>query len=174
MEIFNNLAQTYPLMRGGAVLFIIVGLGIVIGGIGGRGWMLPSLITSAALAVTTMAVLSATKIIFAGLGYPPIYHWIIMAVGFGVEIALVNYVVFTIKDHNSPEFWLWMLIVVGAHFLIFTFSHGPLAGLLGLVCIINAAIGLRFENIDYRVFWVIDGFLKIGFGTWMLFLTYNL
>ena len=40
MEIYNNLAQTYPLMRGGAVLFIIVGLGIVIGGIGGRGWML--------------------------------------------------------------------------------------------------------------------------------------
>jgi len=33
LEIFNNLAQTYPLMRGGAVLFIIVGLGIVIGGI---------------------------------------------------------------------------------------------------------------------------------------------
>ena len=73
-----------------------------------------------------------------------------MAVGFGVEIVLVNYVVFTIKDHNSPEFWLWMLIVVGAHFLIFTFSHRPLAGLLGLVCIINAAIGLRFEDINYR------------------------
>jgi hypothetical protein len=174
MEIFNGLAQTYPLMRGGAVLFIIVGLGIVVGGIGGRRWMLPSLVIGAVLAVTTMAVLSATKLIFAGLGSPSIYHWIIMAVGFGVEIPLVNYVVFTITDRNSRRFWLWMLIVVGAHFLIFTFSHGPLAGLLGLACIINASIGLRLENINYRVFWVIDGLLKIGFGIWMLLLTYNL
>jgi hypothetical protein len=174
MEIFNGIAQTYPLMRGGAVLFILVGLGIVIGGIGGRRWLLPSLIISAVVAVTAMAVLSATKLIFAGLGLPSIYQWIIMAAGFGVEILLVNYVVLTITDRNSRRFWLWMLVVVGAHFLIFTFSHGPLAGLLGVVCIINASIGLRLKNIDYRVFWVIDGLLKIGFGVWMLLLTYNL
>jgi hypothetical protein len=174
MEILNSLAHTYPLMRGGAVLFILVGLGIVVGGIGGRRWMLPSLIVGAILAVGTMAGLSITKVIFAGLGSPPITHWIIMGVAFGVEIVLVNYVVFTIKDRDSRRFWLWMLIVVGAHFLIFTFSHGPLAGLLGLVCIINASIGLRFKNINYRIFWVIDGFLKIGIGTWMLLLTYTL
>ena len=173
MEILYSLAHTYPLMRGGAVLFILVGLGIVVGGIGGRRWMLPSLIVGAILAVATMAGLSITKVIFAGLGSPPIAHWIIMAVAFGVEIILVNYIVFTIKDRNSRQFWLWMVIVVGAHFLIFTFSHGPLAGLLGVICIINALIGLRLKNINYRVFWVIDGFLKIGIGSWMLFLTYN-
>jgi hypothetical protein len=87
-----------------------------------------------------------------------------MAIGFGVEIILVNHVVFTIKNHNSPAFWLWMLIIVGALFLIFMFSHGPLAGLLGLVCVINVAIGLRFEEINYCVFWVIDLFLKIFLG----------
>jgi hypothetical protein len=173
MELFNGMAHIYPLMRGGAVLFILVGLGIVIGGIGGRRWMLPSLIVGAILAVATMAGLSITKVIFAGLGSPPIMHWIIMGVAFGVEIILVNYVVFTIKDRNSRQFWLWMLIVVGAHFLIFTFSHGPLAGLLGVICIINALIGFRLKNINYRVFWVIDGFLKIGMGAWMLFLTYT-
>lgn len=174
MGIFSGMAQAYPLMRGGAVLFILVGLGIVIGGIGGRRWLLPSLITGAVLAITTMAVLSATKLIFVGLGQPALYQWIIMAVGFGVEILLVNYVVFTIPDRNSRRFWLWMLIVVGLHFLVFTFSHGPLAGLLGIVCILNAWIGLRLKNISYRVFWVSDGLLKIGFGIWMLLLTYAL
>ena len=173
MGIFHGMAQTYPLMRGGGVLFILVGLGIVIGGIGGRRWMLPALIVGAALAIIALAVLSATKLIFAGLGSPPLYQWIVMGVGFAVEIVLVNYVVFTITDRNSRQFWLWMLVVVGAHFLIFTFSHGPLAGLLGVVCIINALVGLRLEKINYRVFWVIDGILKVGFGLWMVLLSYN-
>lgn len=172
MDISATMALTYPLMRGGAVLFILVGLGIVIGGIGGRRWLLPALITGAALAITAMAVLSATRLIFIGLGYPSLLHWIVMAAGFVVEILLVNYVVFTITDRSSRRFWLWMLIVVGAHFLVFTFSHGPLAGLLGTVCIINALLGLRFKQIDFRIFWIIDGCLKIGCGTWMLILTY--
>lgn len=172
MDIFNNMAHTYPLMRGGAVLFILVGLGIIIGGIGGRRWILPSLITGAILAITTMAALSATKVIFAGLGHPPLSHWIIMGVGFAVEFCLVNYVVFKIPDRQSRRFWLWMLVVVGAHFLIFTFSHGPLAGVLGILCIINALIGLGLKNTNYRIFWVIDGFLKLGVGALMLALTY--
>jgi hypothetical protein len=173
MEWLAGLPQAYPLMRGGAVLFILVGLGIVVGGIGGRAWMLPSLIAGAVLAVLAMAALSISKLIFAGLGYPSVSQWVVMGVGFAVEYALVSYVVYAIPDRDSRTFWLWMLIVVGAHFLIFTFSHGPLAGLLGVVCILNASIGLFFPSIDYRVLWVTDGLLKIGFGTWMLLLTYR-
>ena len=41
------------------------------------------------------------------------------------------------------------------------------------MCILNASIGLLVPSIDYRVLWVTDGVLKIGFGTWMLFLTYG-
>ena len=174
MGILNDIAHAYPLMRGGGVLFILVGLGVIIGGIGGRRWMLPALIVGAAVAIIALAVLSATKLIFAGLGSPPLYQWIVMGVGFAVEIVLVNYVVFTITDRDSRRFWLWMLVAVGAHFLVFTFSHGPLAGLLGVVCIINALVGLRLEKINYRVFWVIDGILTTGFGLWKVLLSYNL
>jgi len=173
MGILNDMAHTYPLMRGGGVLFILVGLGVAIGGLGGRRWMLPALIVGAALAFTALAVLSATRLIFAGLGSPPLYQWIVMGVGFAVEIMLINYVVFTITDRESRRFWLWILIAVGAHFLVFTFSHGPLAGLLGVLCILNAFIGLRLKNISYRVFWVIDGILTMGIGLWMVLLSYN-
>lgn len=173
MGILNNMAQAYPLMRGGGVLFILVGLGVIIGGIGGRRWMLPTLIAGAAVAVTALAVLSATKLIFAGLGSPPLYQWIVMGVGFVVEILLINYVVFTITDRESRRFWLWILAAVGAHFLVFTFSHGPLAGLLGVLCIVNAVIGLRLKNVNYRVFWVIDGILTTGVGLWMVLLSYR-
>lgn len=173
MGIFEGMAHTYPLMRGGGVLFILVGLGIVIGGIGGRRWMLPGLIVGFALAIIALAVLGATKLIFAGIGSPPLYQWIVMGVGFAVEIVLVNYVVFSIPDRESRRFWLWMLVAVGVHFLVFTFSHGPLAGLLGIVVILNALIGLRLTTVDYRVFWVINGVLTAGFGLAMVLLSYR-
>jgi hypothetical protein len=173
MESLNELAYAYPLMRGGAVLFMLVGLGIVVGGVSGRSWMLPSLIAGAALAIVSMVALSIGKLIFAGLGYPSILQWVIMGVGFAVEYALVSYILITIPDHSSRTFWLWMLIVVGVHFLVFTFSHGWLAGLLGLVCIANASIGLFFPRISYRLLWVTDGLLKMGFGSWILLLTYR-
>ena len=171
-EWLASLARTYPLMRGGAVLFILVGLGIVVGGLGGTAWMVPSLIAGAVSAVLAMAALSIGKVIFAGLGHPSTRQWVVMGVAFAVEYALVSLVVFTIPDHSSRDFWLWMLIVVGAHFLIFTFSHGPLVGLLGVVCIVNASLGFLFPGIDYRALWVSDGLIKIGFGAWMLLLTY--
>lgn len=41
MGIFEGMAHTYPLMRGGGVFFILVGLGIVIGGIGACLLLLP-------------------------------------------------------------------------------------------------------------------------------------
>ncbi|MGV8082852.1 MAG: DUF6609 family protein [Coriobacteriia bacterium] len=173
MEWLTGLPHAYPLMRGGAILFVLVGLGIVVGGIGGRRWMLPSLIAGAILSFLALATLSISGLIFAGLGRPSVAQWVAMGVGFAVEYALVSYVVYAIPDRDSRTFWLWMLIVVGAHFLVFTFSHGPLAGLLGLVCILNASIGLFFPRIHYRVLWVTDGLLKIGFGGWMLFLTYR-
>lgn len=97
-----------------------------------------------------------------------------MGVGFAVEAILVNYVVFTITDRDSRRFWLWMLVAVGAHFLIFTFSHGPLAGLLGVVVILNALIGLRLKDVNFRVFWVIDGILTTGIGAAMVALSYRL
>jgi hypothetical protein len=172
MGIFNDMAHTFPLMRGGGVLFILVGLGVVIGGIGGRRWMLPALIVGFALAFIALFALSVTRLIFAGLGSPPLYQWIVMGIGIAVEIMLVNYVVFAITDRESRRYWLWILAAVGAHFLIFTFSHGPLAGLLGVLCLLNAFIGLRLKNVNYRVFWVISGILTFGIGLWMVLLSF--
>lgn len=172
MAPLNALAHHYPLMRGGAVLFILVGMGIVIGGFGGRRWMLGWLIGGAAAAVLTMAALSITKVIFAGLGKPTIAQWFIMGLGFLVEFFLVNCVVFAIKNHDSRQFWLWMLFVVGAHFLIFTFSHGPLAGLLGVLCMANALLGLQLRTVDVHIFWIIDGIMKLALGGLMLVATF--
>jgi len=36
----------------------------------------------------------------------------------------------------------------------------------------NALIGLRLPNVDLRVFWAIDGLLKVGAGAAMVALSY--
>jgi hypothetical protein len=56
---------------------------------------------------------------------------------------------------------MWMLAAVAAHFLILTVSHGPLCGVLAVLCLGNACIGLRATSIDFHVFWTIDGALKM-------------
>ncbi|WP_414672938.1 DUF6609 family protein, partial [Kribbella sp.] len=52
------------------------------------------------------------------------------------------------------------------------FSHGPICGLLGLLCILNAGLGLLVPGIQYRLLWITDGVLKIAAGSSMVWLSY--
>lgn len=167
----NDLAQFFPLMRGGGAFLALIGVGILVGAFGGRRWRTVWLIIGAGLGVVAMAVGGATKLIFAGLPYPPIWQWVVLGVAFLVEGWLVSIVVRRIPDLESRRFWMWMLVIVGAHFLILGFSHGPVCALLALLCIINAWIGLR-SRADFRIFWAIDGILKVAAGVAMIALSY--
>ncbi|HEU5487103.1 MAG TPA: DUF6609 family protein [Microlunatus sp.] len=105
------------------------------------------------------------------MGAPPLYQWFVLGVAFLVE----GYLVYLVSDRNtfgSREFWMWMLVAVAAHFLILTFSHGPLCGILAIMCILNAVIGLKAPSVDFQVFWTIDGMLKVLAGASMVTLTY--
>ncbi|HZF28398.1 MAG TPA: DUF6609 family protein [Gammaproteobacteria bacterium] len=53
-------------------------------------------------------------------------------------------------------------------FLPMAISFGPRFAVLGLACILNAALGLLAASIPYEVFGLVDGALKLGFGAWSL------
>lgn len=168
----STLAESFPLVRGGGAFLVAIGLGIVIGAPGTRRWRLAWLIAGAGLGVVIMAVGGATKIIFAGLPYPAIWQWVVLGLAFAIEALLVNVVLRKVPDVDSRQFWLWILFIVGAHFLILGFSHGPVCALLGLLCMANALIGLRLKNTNFRIFWAVDGVLKIAAGAAMVWLSY--
>ena len=168
MEILTDMPQVFPLMRGGGAFLAAIGLGILIGAFGNRRFRTIALIAGAALGVAVMAVLGATKIAFDGLPYPQWWQWAFLGLAFVVEGWLVSIVVRRIPDIESRRFWLWMLFIVGAHFLILLPSHGPICGLLGVVCMGNALIGLQLKEVDFRLFWGLDGVLKIIAGTVMV------
>jgi hypothetical protein len=75
VDLLASLPMTFPLMRGGGMFLVAIGASIAMGGFGPPRWLVPSLIAGAALGVV---VGGATKIIFAGLGTPSLFHWIVL------------------------------------------------------------------------------------------------
>lgn len=173
MGFLTNSPELFPLVRGGGGFLVSIGLGILVGALGrSRRFRIVALIAGAALGVVVMAVGGVTKIIFEGIGYPEWWQWAVLGLAVLVEGYLVNLVVERNLDRDSRSFWMWMLFVVGAHFLVLTASHGVICGTLGLVCMANALVGLRSTRIPFRVFWAIDGVLKMGAGTTMIAVSY--
>lgn len=172
MDLFTNMPQLFPLIRGGGAFLALIGLGIVIGSLRGPKWRVVWLLIGFYLGIGAMAAGGITKLIFDGLPYPAIWQWVVLGLAFAVEAVLVNVVLRRVKDRSSREFWLWILFIVGAHFLVLGPSHGPICALLALLCMGNALLGLRLKGIDLRVFWAIDGVLKLGADAAMVAVSY--
>jgi len=172
MELVANMPQLFPLIRGGGAFLALIGLGIVVGSLGSSKWRVVWLIIGFWLGIAAMAVGGATKLIFAGLPYPAWWQWVFLGLAFAVEALLVNIVLRRVKDTTSREFWLWILFIVGVHFLVLGPSHGPICALLALLCMGNALLGLRLKSVGFRVFWALDGVLKVGAGTAMVAVSY--
>lgn len=68
---------------------------------------------------------------------------------------------------------LGVMAVVGGHFFPMVMAFGPVVGVLGLVTIGNAAVGLWVARKSrLRMFWFVDGMLKLAFGGVMLLRRY--
>ncbi|MED1042539.1 hypothetical protein P4T62_28820 [Bacillus mycoides] len=84
------------------------------------------------------------------------------------SMVLLATLVFLVFHFFSDDFricWLLILLAVGIHFLTFIPVHGKLMLFLSICLILNVFIGLIFTNISLDVFFVIDGLIKILFGS---------
>jgi hypothetical protein len=81
---------------------------------------------------------------------------------------------FVVMGHALPRGtsedvrWLWVLMIVGVHFVPMAVSFGPIFALLGGACIANAALGLLLPTAPYELFGFVDGALKVVVGAWAL------
>lgn len=173
MDIFTNMPELFPLMRGGGAFLVAIGLGILVGSFGSRKWRVVWLLMGAAIGILIMTIGGATRLIFDKGVRPPIWQSVVLGIAILVEGYLVGFVVRKFPDIDSRPFWMWMLFIVGAHFLILGLSHGPICALLAILCMANAWSGLRAPAVDLRVFWAIDGALKIGAGALMVAVSYR-
>ncbi|MGE8000726.1 DUF6609 family protein [Lysinibacillus sp. NPDC093190] len=84
------------------------------------------------------------------------------------SIMLLAILVFVILQFFVDDYrtcWLLIILTVGVHFLTFIPVHGKLMLFLSITLIINAFIGLIIANVNLDVFLVIDGLIKILFGS---------
>ncbi|MGE7675700.1 DUF6609 family protein [Lysinibacillus sp. NPDC094403] len=80
-------------------------------------------------------------------------------------LAILVFVSFQFFSDDYRTCWLLIILAVGVHFLPFTPVHGKLMLFLSISLIINAFIGLIITNVSLDVFFVIDGLIKILFGS---------
>ncbi|PHA21718.1 hypothetical protein COI69_08710 [Bacillus cereus] len=82
-----------------------------------------------------------------------------------ILLATLSLLVFHFFSDDFRICWLLILLVVGIHFLTFIPVHGKLMLFLSICLIVNTFIGLIFTNISLDVVFVIDGLIKILFGS---------
>jgi hypothetical protein len=160
------MTNPYPMMKGAGLFILLVGVGITVGGLLGGKHIIRMLIAGGVLATLSQIVRVQGVTDFPGT--PSRSQLSLLVGGILLEVLLIALVVYMIRE-RSRKFWLWILFVVGLHFIILSFAQGPPLLWLGVVSMANALIGLGLTNTSYLRFWVIDGLLKIAVGAWMLY-----
>ncbi|MEU7897357.1 DUF6609 family protein [Nonomuraea sp. NPDC049152] len=158
-------AHPYPLIRGGGLFLLFLGLGFLLSWLFRKNW-LPFVIGGFATGLTA----SGLSALLPSLGSPSFAHIAGLAGAIVLEMGLIYLVISRYRDAGERTLILAILVVVGLHFLPMGLAHGPLIFLLGIVATINAFIGLKVaRDVPMQVFGVVDALLKIGFGAVMLF-----
>jgi uncharacterized protein DUF6609 len=155
----------YPMARRGGLFLVLIGAALI-----------------AAIALSGHALVSY-PVFFAGLGVailslfvsgrlsdgrPTRAQLVALAAAIALEAALFAVVPRMLPPGTQESVrWLWVLMIVGVHFLPMAVSFGPLFLLLGGACISNAALGLLLPEVPFELFGLVDGALKVfvGVGT---------
>ena len=152
----------YPMARRGGLFLVLIGAGLI-----------------AAIALSGDALVSY-RVFFAGLGVaiasllvsgrrsdgrPTRAQVLALAAAIALEAVLFALLARLLPPGTSePVRWLWVLLIVGVHFLPMAVSFGPLFLLLGGACISNAALGLLLPEVPFELFGLVDGALKLVVG----------
>lgn len=160
----QELIRQYPMMRGGGLLLICVGLGFLAAWFVGRRWPVPAL----AGAVGGVTASGLAGLLPPPLPPPPAAHAAALVLAIVVEVGLILFVLRRFGD-DEQRLILGILIAVGLHFFIMIPAFGRPMGWLAVLTVINGALAWRMPRQYPRLpACVMDSLLKIGFGAWMV------
>lgn len=149
----------YPLVQSGGLFLLLIGSGIV----------MDIIFKGAFMIGTGLAILSLLFAKVLSFGKPIRLQMIALALAIFLEVVLLIVMVNVLSSDVNPAIRLmWILMIVGIHFLPMAFCFGPRFGIVGILCILNASTGLILGDVPREVFLFTDGALKVGFGIWLL------
>jgi hypothetical protein len=154
----------YPMRTSGGLFVAIVGIGIVLGGLGNTigygviGGMVVGLV------VARRARLMAN----ARWGGPSKHQVRIMMLAIGLEMVCFAVLGFSgfFAHAARPLIWEMTLAVVGLHFIVMHFSHGPLMLVLAAAVLVWLVAGVLL-HLSLPLLAAGDGLIKLFIGSWM-------
>jgi hypothetical protein len=153
----------YPMVRAGGLFLVFFGAGIIINVFLSGGFLVGII----------LAIISLMFSKTLSFGKPRLFQ--IMALVFAIVLEMVLFfIMFQVlpTDTDGSVRLMWILLIVGIHFLPMTISFGLRFGILGVLCIVNALTAMVLIGTINDFFLLVDGALKFGFGIW-LFKTTN-
>ena len=156
----------YPLIRSGGPFLMIIGAMII------AGASLPkvrNILVAAGLALASMVTAIVAPSLVHPLGRPSWQQILVLAGSVLLEMILIQAVVRYVYHLGERTIILSVLLVVGLHFLPMAIAFGPIIGILGILTILNAGVGLWLRpNMNLSILWFLDGLLKLACGIMMV------
>lgn len=156
----------YPLIRGGGLFLIIIGAMII------AGAPLPrarNKLVAAGLALASIVTAIAAPSLAHPLGTPTWQQILVLAGCVLLEMILIQAVVRYVYHLGERTIILSVLLVVGLHFIPMALAFGPIIGILGIMTILNAGVGLWLRpKMKLSTLWFFDGLLKLACGIMMV------
>ena len=163
IDLVNN-AHSFPLAPAGGLFVLIVGVAILLGALLAKA---RQLLLYAGLALAAAALTMFAVRLSAGLPPPSLFAISALIVAVVLEMLAFALIMPRLRGRERQMAYA-ALVIVGAHFLLMLPAFGPLIFVLGLLCVLNASLGMISEAIPLSYVWAIDGLLKIGVGALML------
>ena len=152
----------YPMARRGGLFLVLVGAGLIAAISLGRDTLVSYPVFFAGLGVAVLSLFLSGRL---SDGRPTRAQLLALAAALLLEAVLFALLPRLLPPDTSERVrWLWVLTIVGVHFLPMAVSFGPLFWLLGGACISNAALGLLLPEVPFALYGVIDGALKVFVG----------
>ena len=156
------MGAAYPMARRGGLFLVLIGVGLIaaIALSGDALVSYPVFFAGIALAIVSLFVSKRLSD-----GRPTRAQLLALAAALVLEAVLFALLPRMLPPGTSERVrWLWVLMIVGVHFLPMAVSFGPLFLLLGGACISNAALGLLLPDVPFGLFGLVDGALKVFVG----------
>jgi hypothetical protein len=152
----------YPMVRRGGLFLALIGAALILAiALSGDALVNYSVFYAGAGLATLSLFLSGRL----SLGEPTRVQIVALAGAIALEVALLVVMGHALPPGTSEHVrWLWVLLIVGVHFVPMGICFGPLFPLLGGACIANAALGLLLPTVPYELFGLVDGALKVLVG----------
>jgi uncharacterized protein DUF6609 len=152
----------YPMARRGGLFLVLIGAGLIAAIALGRETLVSYPVFFAGLGLAVLSLFVSGRL---SDGRPTRTQLLALTAALVLEAVLFALLPRVLPPGTTERVrWLWVLMIVGAHFLPMAVSFGPLFLLLGGACISNAALGLLLPDVPFGLFGVIDGALKVYVG----------